>query len=124
MAIAPVEVFLPLDEAEEVLGETAARAAGLPRHEVARVEVLRRSLDARKGHPLGWRYQVRLVRIGEVADSAEPKGLPPASRASRPLTVVIVGAGPAGTFAALRLAEAGIAATLVERGKTRAAPPS
>jgi uncharacterized FAD-dependent dehydrogenase len=117
MVISPVEVFLPLDESEEALGETAARAAGIPHHEVARVEVLRRSLDARKGHPLGWRYQVRLIRIGEVAGSAEPKGLPPAPRASRPLTVVIVGAGPAGTFAALRLAEAGIAATLVERGK-------
>jgi hypothetical protein len=117
MAISPVEVFLPLDEPEEALGEIAARAAGIARREVARVEILRRSLDARKGHPLGWRYQVRLVRIGETAETSEPKGLPPATRAARPLTVVIVGAGPAGTFAALRLAEAGIAATLVERGK-------
>jgi uncharacterized FAD-dependent dehydrogenase len=117
MAISPLDVFLPLDEPEDALGETAARAAGIARHEVARVEVLRRSLDARKGHPLGWRYQLRLIRIGEPDEQAEPKGLPPPGRAPRPLSVVIVGAGPAGTFAALRLAEAGIAATLVERGK-------
>ena len=42
----------------------------------------------------------------------------PALAGGRPAPrVVIIGSGPAGTFAALRLAEAGVPATILERGK-------
>ena len=74
---------------------------------------MRRSLDARKGRPLG--YNLRVLALGEP-------GVPPRGRRA------LAGrAGPApggdrrlgagGGFAALRLAEAGVPATILERGK-------
>ncbi len=110
-----VELFLPLDEDPKALPELAARAAGLLVTDLASIETVRRSLDARKGHPIGWRLKLRLRRTGEV-EGAVPCGLPP-PRAMRRPQVVIVGSGPAGLFAAWRLAQAGLTPTLVERGK-------
>lgn len=112
-----LELFLPLDEDEAALPELAARAAGLARRDVAAVRVVRRSLDARKGHPIGWRIEARVLRPGEPEGDEAPLGLDPPARPGRPRQVVIVGSGPAGTFAALRLAQAGLLATVVERGK-------
>ena len=111
------EVFLPLDEDEAALPRLAAAAVGLPLSAVGRVEVLRRSLDARKGYPLGFRLEVRVLPPGTAAPLDDDAGLPAPLRPGRPLRVVVVGSGPAGTFAALRLAAAGVMATVVERGK-------
>src|SRR5438045_181800 len=106
-----VELFVPLDDAARddpaALVERVALATGIPRREIASVRLVRRSLDARKGRPPGWHLKVAVARIGEPAPSPPP-GLPPPARAPRPLSVVVVGAGPAGTFAALRLAQAGV----------------
>ena len=114
------EIFLPLDEDEAALPRLAAQSVGVARSAVGRVEVVRRSLDARKGHPIGWRLEVRVHPPGasEAASAnTERERLDPPRRPSRPPRVVIVGSGPAGTFAALRLADAGVAATLVDRGR-------
>ncbi|MBC7447964.1 MAG: NAD(P)/FAD-dependent oxidoreductase, partial [Hymenobacteraceae bacterium] len=83
--------------------------------ETAYVHILRRSLDAR-GRAL-------TVRVRAVVYA----GPPPAGVAYAPLPfrpvpigaqrVVIVGAGPAGLFAALRCIEQGMKPTVLERGK-------
>jgi uncharacterized protein len=111
-----VDLFVPLADAGRPLPELAARALGRPVGELGEVALVRRSLDARKGRPLG--YNLRLA-IGGPPPAPAVASAPPASwPAGRPRPrVVIIGAGPAGTFAALRLAEAGIAATILERGK-------
>lgn len=93
----------------------ASRALGCAAEDVAELRVLRRALDARRTV----RYQLR-VRVWQRGERVEPDaapGLPrfAPARAGRP--VVIVGAGPAGLFAALRLAEHGIPAVVLERGK-------
>lgn len=99
-----VTVFVPLDEDEErAVARTAQGAAA---------RVVRRSLDARKGHPIGWHLQ---VAVG-ADDPGEP-GLPPPKRARAGARVVVIGAGPCGTFAAMRLVEAGAQVTIVEQGK-------
>jgi uncharacterized FAD-dependent dehydrogenase len=111
-----VELFLPIDELEVDLRERAAAAAGVRPGDVSAATVIRRSLDARKGRPLGYRLLVELDLAGAVA-----KHVPPRPAPARTLTgerVVVVGSGPAGTFAALRLAEAGARVTIVEQGKT------
>jgi uncharacterized FAD-dependent dehydrogenase len=84
------------------------------------VRVVRRSLDARKKHAIGYRLRVEVARKGETLVHAAGEQVVAAPRwpAGRPPPrVVVIGAGPAGTWAALRLVEAGIAPTIVELGK-------
>lgn len=110
------DIFVPLEEADAEI-DLAARAAerlGLRRDDVASLAVVRRSLDARKGRRMGWRLLVE-VDVGKVRERP-PRRRPPAG-AGRGLRVVVVGSGPAGTFAALWLAEAGASVTIVELGK-------
>jgi uncharacterized FAD-dependent dehydrogenase len=114
VSVRRVSIFVPLDQEERDAIATAARQVGLDA-ETAHVRVLRRSLDARKGHPLGHHLQLELSPPSEPI-SEEP-GLEPPARARAGAHVVVVGAGPCGTFAAQRLAEAGARVTIVDCGK-------
>src|SRR5262245_3266131 len=106
-----LDLVLGLDEPESSLLERAAHTLGCP---LARVEVLRRSLDARQGRP-----PVFLYRVAE--HSWGGGDLPPSPAPRRRLAggqrVVVVGSGPAGTFAALELVEAGARVHVIELGK-------
>lgn len=76
--------------------------------------ILRKSVDARRRHEVRWVYSIEIADPGEVLQSSKyevPRLNGPF--ADRPL---IIGAGPAGLFAALRLVERGIPCTLLERG--------
>ena len=97
------------------LRRAAARAAHLGAEDLAEVRVLRRALDARRG--VRFRLRVRVYRHDEPVPAIEHPTPPsfPTPRRGRP--VVVVGDGPAGNFAALRLAELRVPALIVERGK-------
>jgi uncharacterized FAD-dependent dehydrogenase len=112
-----VEIFLKLDEveADQDLAALAAARLAVKREDVVGARVMKRSLDARKGRPLGWQLRVG-VDIGERHEQEAPRKHPVAGSAAG-RRIVIAGAGPAGTFAALWLAEAGAQVTIVERGK-------
>jgi hypothetical protein len=118
-----VETFLPLSELPTadllpaLAVRRAAQAAGLAPEGIAGGTILRKSLDARKGFPLGFRLLVRLHRPGEVPQPDGAARLPPPRRARAGLRVVVVGSGPAGTFCALRLSRAGAEVVVVEQGK-------
>lgn len=75
--------------------------------------ILRQSVDARR------RHQPKMVYSVEVFDPGEPIGKPrievPRVKYSGP-PVVVVGMGPAGLFAALRLCERGVPTVLLEQG--------
>jgi len=113
--IAETEIRLPADaydDATECTNRLAHRlgvAAGAITHHV----VVRRSLDARKGTP------VCVLRVRVWIDEpfrAEPAP-PPALRDVRGAPpAVVVGAGPAGLFAALTLIERGLRPIVLERG--------
>lgn len=117
--------------------EIAARL-GLPPEALADVLLLRRSVDGRR-RPPRWLANYRVTLAGgeqreEAALASAPHGvrrfnerdvarfeaagLPTAPRPFWPAGVrpIVVGAGPAGLFAALRLGEAGAPAILLERG--------
>lgn len=75
--------------------------------------ILRQSVDARQRHSPHFVYSV------EVFDKGEPVERPRIQldrMAYSGLPVVIIGAGPAGLFAALRLGERGIPSLLLEQG--------
>ena len=74
----------------------------------------RQSIDAR-GQQVKVNVQVD-VFVGEVPDDFIEYKKPATDVSQRP-AVVIVGCGPAGTFAALRLIELGIKPIILERGK-------
>ena len=114
-----VDLFVPLDAADEPLGPRLERALGWAAGDAGAWRIARRSLDARKGRPLGYRLRVAVARAGEsLPAAAVARRPPPAWPASVPRPrVAIVGSGPAGSWAALRLLEAGVPSTILELGK-------
>jgi uncharacterized FAD-dependent dehydrogenase len=112
---ASTEIVLDLNSSDSPAEQmsSAARALGCDASRITALRVRRRSLDARG------RVRVRLqcdVWLDEDAPAEEP---PRAEYApvSEGEPVVIVGCGPAGMFAALRLIELGVKPIVLERGK-------
>ncbi|MBQ9473344.1 MAG: FAD-binding protein [Bacteroidales bacterium] len=97
----------------ELLSDAVARKMGVSVDKIAHINPLRRSLDARRAIV----YHTTL----EVWLEGEPYAPPvTASRYRRchdAPPIVIVGAGPAGLFAALRALEVGLRPVIVEQGK-------
>ena len=97
---------------EEQLQEAAAKALGVKADKVGRVEVVRRSVDARQ--EIIYRYRCQAYRQGEPF---EPYQVAPYQDVHTATPVVVVGAGPAGMFAALTLLQRGFKPIVLERGK-------
>src|SRR5580704_5279799 len=113
-----IDLFVPLGDLDQPLAPQVERALGWQRGSAGELRVVRRSLDARKGRPLGQRLRVAVARRGETPAPAPPPRPPIRWPSGRPAPrVVVVGSGPAGTWAALRLAEGGVPATILEQGK-------
>ncbi|MGC3998487.1 MAG: FAD-dependent oxidoreductase [Anaeromyxobacter sp.] len=113
-----------LDEDDALLTRRAAEKLGLSSEHLREVQVVRRSLDARKrGHPR-WLVNLELSVEGElralpsdVTAVPEPEAAPgPVRRPERP--PIILGAGPAGLFCAWGLLERGVPSIVVDRGRT------
>jgi len=119
---------LPLAATEAQLAAAIARQIGVAAGQVHEPLVVRRALDARQ------KRNIHHVCSVEFALAAPPKRLPAGveavaqsaldvprpdflQRAPRTQRVAIVGAGPAGLFAALALAEAVFTVSLFERGQ-------
>lgn len=98
----------------ETLKRYAARSAGVEVQRIVRVEILKRAIDARQ------RVVMFNLVVGVHIDQVEAKEIffvPQYRDVSRAREVVIVGAGPAGLFAALCLIERGFRPIVLERGK-------
>lgn len=98
---------------EEVWLSIATRKLGISRNQVALARVVRRSVDARHQTP-------KVLLTVEIFVEGDQKPDPihfdyPDVNAKT--EVVIVGGGPAGLFAALRLIELGLRPIILERGK-------
>jgi uncharacterized FAD-dependent dehydrogenase len=111
-----LELAVDLDSANDAAAQRrlAARLLDRPEVEITAVRVRKRSIDARHA-PVRIRLHVDVY----CDEPAPPEELPrPSYRAvSGDRTVVIVGCGPAGMFAALRLIELGVKPIVLERGK-------
>jgi uncharacterized FAD-dependent dehydrogenase len=100
-------------EDESVLKQLAAAALKIPLKNISALKILKRSIDAR-GRRVVYRMQVRVF----VQETYQPEIFTvnyPNVQFGRP--VIIVGAGPAGLFAALQCIELGLKPIVIERGK-------
>lgn len=94
------------------LEAAAAKALGVKPDKIGHIEVVRRSVDARQ--EILWRYRIQAYRQGEkftpfeVAPYRDVHGSEP---------VIVIGAGPAGMFASLKLLQRGFKPVILERGK-------
>ena len=100
----------------EALPRAAAMELGMDVSRIKRVDILRRSIDARRRHVL---VNLSLaVHVDEIdTDATLYTPTPFTSLTPDTAQAIIVGAGPAGLFAALRLIELGVRPVLLERGK-------
>ncbi len=96
--------------------EQAARTLGVQPKTIAHLEILRASLDARSRYPV-YRLRVEVYLDNEIFVPEAPilEGYQPVD--GKKGTAIIVGAGPAGYFAALELIELGIKPIVLDRGK-------
>lgn len=108
-----IEITLDLDspDDEEAIARAVSKVLERPVDELPPLHVRKRSLDARRG-----RISFHLLVSLGVEPSKEV-GLPHPKECSGPNRVVVVGDGPAGLFCAYQLARAGIACTVIDRGK-------
>ena len=114
-----VNLVIPVQDYdnEKFVRQAVSRASGIPINEISGFQELRRSIDARNRN-IKFNLSVRVYSKSEKPELHHPKfesrHFQDVSKAGH---VVIVGAGPAGLFAALRLIELGKKPIVLERGK-------
>jgi uncharacterized FAD-dependent dehydrogenase len=110
LKLLPSEATIP-----SIIQQYAARTIALPAKAITGYQVIKQSIDARGRQP--WIMLTILVFVNEPFHERTIKRLllQDVSKATR--QVIIVGAGPAGLFAALKLIEQGIKPIILERGK-------
>jgi uncharacterized FAD-dependent dehydrogenase len=107
--------ILPKDiENWEKIRTLAINKTKLSSEHIKDVILIKRSIDARSKQPV---YRLQLDIYIQELPKSEPKILEQFSKISPSSKCIIVGAGPAGYFAALELIELGIKPILFDRGK-------
>ncbi len=100
---------------DNLLKEFVAKHCKLSVSEIQQVVVLKRSIDARQK---AIKINLKVVVYFKGEDfTIEKNTLPEYKNVSHAQEVIIVGAGPAGLFAALQLIELGLKPIVLERGK-------
>ncbi|MCQ2417895.1 MAG: FAD-dependent monooxygenase [Oscillospiraceae bacterium] len=120
------DLALPLDYTEEMLRKAAARAIRCKPNDITAILLARRAVDARR--------QVQFIITADATvknetellkklpkntkiKQVQPYQLPHYEKKTSSKRPVIIGAGPAGLFAAWILAKAGLQPIVLERGK-------
>jgi uncharacterized FAD-dependent dehydrogenase len=99
---------------EALIKKASASVSGVNEAKISSIRILKKSVDARKKN-----IRVNLSVEIFTGDESELPEISPFKSVNVSLKkeVIIVGAGPAGLFAALRLIELGIKPVIIERGR-------
>jgi uncharacterized FAD-dependent dehydrogenase len=117
---------LTTSDHEESLPALLAEKLSVPRSAVRDVRIIRKGVDARKKPHIKLVYTLSFVADDMLRSclATDPDlewrdedPAPVFAQIKSPARIVIIGNGPAGLFAALRLAEYGLTATIVEQGE-------
>ncbi len=99
---------------KQELRKAVSKKSDIPLSEISHIEILKRSIDARQKTI---KVNLKLeVYVNEVFHENKIE-IPDYQNVSDKEEVIIVGAGPAGLFAALKCIEFGLKPVIVERGK-------
>jgi uncharacterized protein len=99
---------------QENINLLVSKKMGVPLSKLGDIRISRKSIDARKGR-VKINIGVKVYEKGEVLTDDYPHFK--YSDVAKNPEVIVVGAGPAGLFAALRLIELGYNPIIIERGK-------
>jgi uncharacterized FAD-dependent dehydrogenase len=132
MAILLKNIILSLEEEEATLQKKAAGILKVPPEQMSEFKIIKKSLDARRKNRIQFVYCLKITlpvdeekrvlqepsfhhQIQKV--SGTPLQAPGRVKEKPENRPVIVGTGPAGLFAALKLTECGLPPLILERGK-------
>lgn len=102
-------------ENQQLLKDYLAKQIKVAAKEIQHISVVKRSIDARQ-KAVKINLKVKVFLQGESCVE-QPIQLPDYKNIANSQEVIIVGAGPAGLFAALQLIELGLKPIVIERGK-------
>ncbi len=100
---------------ESLLNEHVVKLCKVASKDIQKISIQKRSIDARQ-KAIKFNLKVAVFFSGEIIPNSKIE-LPDYNNVSNKQEVIIVGAGPAGLFAALQLIELGLKPIVIERGK-------
>lgn len=123
------QISVPLAHTKEEIFQKACALAQIPTKKVISMQIMKQSVDARKKDALNYTYTVQLLVDAQQKirkNHAHVQEIQPVTyqipkkadaAAGEKQSIAIVGAGPAGLFAAYLLAQCGYCPDIYERGK-------
>ncbi|MBP5177783.1 MAG: FAD-dependent oxidoreductase, partial [Clostridia bacterium] len=104
-----VNITLSLAQDESLILDKALKISKVRRRDVSSWRIAKKSVDARR------KNDIKILYTIELFEGDEPEK--PVYRRVNGKKVIVVGAGPAGLFAALNLVRHGVSVTVIERGE-------
>tara|TARA_B110000967_G_scaffold189081_1_gene212491 strand:- start:896 stop:2437 length:1542 start_codon:yes stop_codon:yes gene_type:complete len=109
-----IQVIPEVASTDKLLKSSLAKKLNIPEKDINHIEILKRSIDARQREiKINLKVEV-YIREGFVKKEED---IPEYNDVTGKEEVIIIGAGPAGLFAALKLIEKGLKPIILERGK-------